>query len=231
MKMHNADDADRFINHFRSVLTNICTIRGKKKLLLKKILVVGLIDSLSKTKSHDKKTHKKRYISFLDNYSNWVDKDRVSAQQIIVHPECSDRSTLFQLCNERVASWPEGIFLFPNSDPSYNESLKAASSDERKVVEDCTYKSLFYQYRCFLIHEFREPGKPLIESDESTPYYHSLSRVTSDEIHRDGFQLCFPFLFLTNIATNCIDTLATELQRNPINLRSIYKSSTSWHNS
>jgi len=97
----------------------------------------------------------------------------------------------------------------------------AGTSDERHILERCTYSQLFYTYRSNLVHEFRLPGYQTDWGRGSMePYY--------GESAFDRYQLVFPVGFVARIAENSLQNLEAYLLANKIAPHSKFEFGSLW---
>jgi len=204
------EDIAQFSSYFSDRIREVEKVEPD---LFRKILFMGIVDTLSRAGCPGVQGHRERVIQFIDNYSGWVDKDRVSAQQLVLNLEEKKKkfSALHQLAKKKVDSWPDGSIVRADADLTFIEADSVAAVDEKKLVQAATYKHLFYTYRNHLVHEFREPGYGMeLSQDASTPYYHGMIG--------DPWQLVFTDQFIKEICLSCLNGLAGQLltqQKNP----------------
>ena len=206
---------DKFIAFFRQQRLAIGQI--KQLPIYRKILYLVQIDALSRAAFPHEKGHKKRVTKFLDECSNWCDKDRVSAVQLELSLKTNGTSSgpLFDLINNRITSWIEGTLIKPSHDLNLEEVQSLAysdlsNSDLSKIADEARYVKLFYKYRNALIHEFREP--PDFGIDSTAPYYLGMGDHQSTE--ESSWKLVFPVEFLERLCERSIDGLEKYLIEN-----------------
>lgn len=204
------EDIAQFEGYFRESIRDVEKVASG---LFRKMLFMGIIDTLSRAGCPGVQGHRARVIQFIDNYSGWADKDRVSAQQLVLNLEETKKmsSVLYQLAKKKVDSWPHGGIVRPDTDLTLQEADSAATVEEKKFIDNATYKHLFYTYRNHLIHEFREPGYGMdLSQNPSTPYYHGMIGAP--------WQLVFTDQFVKQICLSCLNGLVKQLlmqQKNP----------------
>lgn len=214
--MNLQDEIDQFSNSFTE---SIRMVDGAKlPPMFRKILFMGIIDTLSRAGCPGTKEHRTRVINFIDKCSGWPDKDRVSAQQLVlsigeksIEEKKNPSGALCGLAKKKVDSWRDGDIVRPDKDLSLQEVEAVGTEEEKTLVRGATYKELFYTYRNHLIHEFREPGYGMeLSQDASTPYYHGMIG--------HPWQLVFPDSFIKGICVGCLEGLVKQLlseKRNP----------------
>ncbi|MDE0405378.1 MAG: hypothetical protein OXI53_08705 [Nitrospira sp.] len=210
------EDIDQYIAFFRDKTAEI----GRLEVLpiYRKILYLVEIDTLSRAafpseKSHN---HKKRVIQFLNECSNWRDKNRVSAVLLKYSLEKNGKCSgaLFDLIKKRIDSWGCGTIIYSDQDLTFEEVQNCATPDVLKFVEENRYVKLFYRYRNFLIHEFREPPEFGMDlgTDSTKPYY--LGMVAHQSAEESSWKPVFPVKFLEVLCRNSINGLKRYLIEN-----------------
>lgn len=213
----------RAINQFLANLKDqLEKINQLSNNFFQKILYTVFIDTLSRAAFPNERKHRKRFIKFIDECSNWDDKDRVSSQQLllILTEEGLSSGSLARALKDRVFSWVRGHTITPDQDPQYSEIQSLANDVELKHLNKARYKELFYTYRNNLLHEFKEPGKALSIWDMSSPYYHSFKG--------EPWQLDFPASFFRELCNSCLKGLEHYLYKNHINPYSSYDFGSLW---
>jgi hypothetical protein len=210
----------RYIENLRSHVEEGDSVSNE---VFRKAIYFIVMDTLSKAAFPGVTQHHKRVIEFIDMCSNWMDKDRVSSQQLLLTLQENGIVTgqLFTLIQQYVFSWQRTTKIRPIQDPIISELIPIATEQEITLVQDAQYKELYYLYRNTLIHEFREPGigTDLFLNDDS-PYYHSRGS--------DPWQLIFPVGFLKRLCLESLDGLAKHLQDNHLNPYDAYKFGSMW---
>ncbi len=215
MKMKTCDHSEKieeYVKFFKNRTKEIGEIDALP--LFRKILYLVEIDTLSRAAFPEENGHKDRVIKFLDQCSNWCDKDRVSAIHLKQSLEDNEKQSgpLLDLVNERINSWPHEERIKPGRDLTLQEVREQAKPAEQKLVHETRYMELFYRYRNSLIHEFREPpewGHDLA-SDSVTPFYCGMDFVNGN----DKWKLVFPVKFLEHMCENCVRGIEEYLVRN-----------------
>ena len=206
------DDIDEYIAFFRDKTAEI----GQLEVLpiYRKILYLVEIDTLGRAAFPSEKGHKTRVMKFLDECSNWRDKDRISAVQLKLSLEKNGKNSgpLVDLIKKRIDSWIPGICIKPSEDLTFEEVQSLACSDDWEIVDEVRYAKLFYKYRNTLIHEFREPGKgKVIKEESASPYYLGMDDLSTGD---SSWELVFPVKFLERLCERSIDGLEKYLIEN-----------------
>ena len=208
--MNIRDHIDKYIAYFRNQTAEI----GRLEVLpiYKKILYLVEIDTLSCAAFPCVKGNKDRVMKFLDKCSNWSDRNRVSATQLMFSLKAKGKSSspLFKLINERINEC--GTRIDASRDLTFEEVKKIPCSDDLEIVDEVRYVKLFYEYRCTLIHEFREPGKNAIPSVDDLSLFSKAVEDTSTG--EKTWELVFPVKFLAKLCEGSIDGLEKYLIEN-----------------
>ena len=223
------EDIDEYISFFRDKTAEI----GRLEVLpiYRKILYLVEIDTLSRAAFPSENGHKKRAMKFLDECSNWREKDRVSAVQLKLSLERNGESSgpLFDLINNRIDSWIRGIRIKPSQDLNLEEVQNLAYSDVSKIVDEARYCKRFYEYRNTLIHEFREPGKAkVIDEYSDSPYYLYMDDLSTGD---SSWELVIPVKFLETLCEGSINGLESYLLANNLNPYDSYEFGPRWSRS
>ncbi len=226
------DDIDKYIAFFRSKTAEI----GRLEVLpiYKKILYLVEIDTLSRAAFPSENGHKKRVMKFLDVCSSWSERDKVSATQLKFSLEKDGKHSgpLFDLINNRIASWNDGSLIKPSQDLTFEEVKDRATPDVLKFVEENRYVKLFYKYRNALIHEFREPREFGMDlgTDSPAPYYLGMV-VDHQSTEESSWKLVFPVKFLAKLCEGSLDGLEKYLLENNQNPYDSYEIEPLWSRS
>ena len=219
-------DIDEYIAFFRDKTVEIGRIEALP--IFRKILYLVEIDTLTRAAFPSVKGNKSRVIKFLDECSNWNERNRVSATKLKLSLEKNGKSSgqLFDLINKQIRWWNYGSLIKPWQDLTFEEVQDLATPDVLKFVEEARYVKLFYKYRNSLIHEFREPGYGMdLGTDSTTPYYLGMDHQSTE---KSSWELVFPLKFLGSLCEGCIDGLERYLIANDQNPYDSYEFETIW---
>jgi hypothetical protein len=211
---------EKFSAHFAEQLSLIQDISSD---FYKKVLLLGVLDSLSRAAFPCNNGHHNRMIQLIDECSGWNHKDHVSSQQLrlLLEEGGHTNTPLYQKATQQVASWGEGQIINPGDDLQYNDIVGIAEDNERNLLRQATYKELLYVYRNHVIHEFREPGHGMeLYENKDCPYYHH------DE--NNDWQLVFPVGFFKNLSANCLNNVSCYMSIRGIDPYSSYQFGTLW---
>lgn len=190
--------------------------------LFKKILYIGIIDTLSKT-IFPRKGNRERFVSFLKKFSEWEHSNRISLPHLVRLLEFTpepEYSRLREFAFSAYGQWPPGEIINLEKDPEFEEVEKNWPKGKENIepikgvkLESLKHVHLFYTYRNSLIHELRNLGYGLEEySLEKEPSYHSMTM----EDGKDTWQLVYPLGFFEIICETCLKSLKKYLIINNI---------------
>lgn len=210
----------KFIGHFRAQLDQIAQVPSEH---FQKILYSLILDPLAQA-AYPAAGSRKNVVLLIQNLTAWTDADRVSLIQLKLALR-SERLTKYRLYREvkkQLGMQSIGFQTLLSTSPHKSELLTfAASKEEHKLLDLCTYAHLFYTYRSTLVHEFREPGYGTDwERSSSEPYYGQSSFGERE--------LVFPLRFVSRIANEALVSLEAHLLANRIAPHSKFKFGSLW---
>ena len=226
--MSNRESIKSFCDYFNEQFSQIVLVDNR---LYQKILLVTAIDALSRaTHGALELKPKRRFVNFVCNFANWKDKDRVSLVQLS-HRLPLLPSKLKDHVDEQLRNWKHSQIYGIDNDPFASDLEALATVVERQRIEDCCHGNLLYEYRCNLVHEFRESGHGSERDNDHSPFYHILINFDGPTESRDTWELVYPVTFFINLAKLSLDNLRQHLFQNDIDPYSFYKFGTLWkHN-
>jgi hypothetical protein len=203
------DDIGQFFDHFRKVsahfrerLTPDVHSPANHELLAGKMACCALLDALSVARFPNR-THGERFRAFVGKFSKYEYWDRVSIPQLLFklqHSSSSDDECLRKHAEMYLAR-RQGYAI--KDDPRCPE-LTGRFPGSKKMIDDCCYLSLFYSYRCALVHEMRAPGYGYEFEYDERPCYRTQTEIPTQ---RRSFQLTYPLRFFFNVCDECIINL------------------------
>jgi hypothetical protein len=228
--IRNVDaDIERFLYHFREETEQASKlqIEGDEKPTYhqQKIIYSAIIDCLSKC-IFPKKGNRERMVSFIIEFSDWENYNRVSLphlfQLLAKSPEPSF-SKLRKFVFEELRLWSSGEIIGLERDPSISEVIKYWPTEKEFKkplnginLEFLQHCYLFYSLRNSLVHEFREPGYSFETKYDNAPSYISRSGLgDSEEI--ETWELLYPAKFLKILIENSLKNLEIYLKQNKLN--------------
>ena len=224
----NYEKINQFCSYFQN---NINEIEKLNNPLYKKILIVTLLDTLSRVWTEGKEHRNKlRFITFFRECIKWEHADRISIPMIVYRI----REEIFkgndQLNKKFVGlfnGFRDGRILRIDIDPFFNEiEHLVESAKEKKILENSRHVELLYTYRNNLIHEFRIPGHGMeFSNDNETPYYHGMENL---DTKMETLELVYPTKIFMNIAYNALTATKAFLILNNFDPFSFYKFGSPW---
>jgi hypothetical protein len=210
----------KFIGHFQAQLDQIAQVPSEH---FQKILYSLILDPLAQA-AYPAASSRKNVVFLIQNLTSWADADRVSLIQLklALRSKQLTKYRLYREVKKRLEIQSIGFQTPLSTSPHKSELLTfAASKEENKLLDLCTYANLFYTYRCNLVHEFREPGYGVDwERSSSEPYYGQSSFGERE--------LVFPLRFVSRIANEALENLEVYLLANRIAPRSKFKYGSFW---
>jgi hypothetical protein len=209
MSLH-ADAIDRFIQYFEEQRQKIEQVNP---LLYRKVLYATALDPIARAAFGNMDAHRDRVSRVLSDLMSWTHADRISLPQLCMtlSEHGLESEPLYAIAHDQLSHWPSGHILGLDRSPKLCE-LTHLATDKRlsEILTSCQYVSLFYTYRNNLVHEFREPGYGVeMSSDDSQPYYHSMSHSDGN----DSWQLVFPVGFFSEIYLGALNSLRAHLMK------------------
>lgn len=188
-----------------------------------RVLQLTLLDTISRAAFPKFRSNKKRFVSLIDQYSDWTLAHRYSLRQFHLLLEDIDDNVaipgidaLRSEITERIARWPsESKLIFPEDvDPHRDDLSHLLTPVLNKRAEKVRFPSLLWKLRNFAIHELRNPGAGFdFELPDPTPYYHKLTHI--DGITKT-WELYFPNRLLSHLSKTCIENLEANFYKSDI---------------
>lgn len=208
----------QYIGYFRGELAQVQALRCGPEIpedpgywelrlaLHQKTLCCAMLESLAGHRYPRDTQSSRRFKRLLREHAKWSTSELVSVP-ILAANLAGSSSALAAHCRVMLArhsteagdSLPVTAFDVPSADL---ESL-AASKEERKLIARCRHVELLYAYRCYLAHEFREPGYAMdvMAGSEAEPRYHGYA-------NEEGvWVLLYPVGFFRALVESCLDSL------------------------
>ncbi len=231
----------KFCDYFTSQVDEITKIQSAHGELYRKLLLVGLLDTLAGTLM-PRRQNKDRFISFTKRFCKWPDGDRVSLPHLVQLLQKNPDpvfGSLRKWALEKYNKLPVhgGELMLISQDPMADEVRREwPNSAEHKMpiegidLNALTHVSLLYTYRNALVHELRMLGYGMDFADKrGVPYYHGSSTVDGnlDRI-RKTVELVYPWQFLGSLCSTGIDETRKYLEENGLNPYNSFAFGTYW---
>jgi hypothetical protein len=226
--MTNSQHTEKYCSYFEKQIEQIQKLNDR---LHKKVLLLVLLDALSRARYPDDKAHRARFINVVKNHIQWKDNSRVSLCQILQLSQPHNLTKLGTFASESIGRWKDWEVPDISADPLMEKiNDLVVNEQERKLVHNSTHLNLLYTYRNHLIHEFREPGAGMeMDQQDTVPYYHRMTHLSlteSDE--RETWELVYPLGFFVTLTESCLLKLKQHLLQNDLNPYSFYEFGTVW---
>jgi hypothetical protein len=201
-------DIEQYIDHFR---TKHAELEQVEQRLHCKVLVVTMLDALARGR-YPKARSRERFVKLIEDHSNWPHATAVSASQLAMMLQqrggaatcrVSDEFVrrLHDSCRRHKPSRIDGLDIDPTSD-----ELLSRHQHELRLANEAKHSSLLYQYRCVLVHEYREPGYGFeFDKRELAPFYHE----AEGESGTVRIELVYPAGWFLALVPPILDSLAT----------------------
>jgi hypothetical protein len=233
------DHIDGFVGHFRRQIAYVASLTGDESIAVnssdpetraaihKKILYSAILDSLAGIRYRGQRLgNEQRILAMLEEHTSWDEGRLVSVpvltERLKTASPLRDRALeiLSRYSTDRGNSLPLTAFDKPHDEL---ERL-AASRDERELLEKSKHFRLFYRYRTFIVHEFREPGYAMevFADGGEEPAYHSYIGPDAK------WRLLYPEGFFRARAENALASLDIYFRDNRINPYDRVKDSGDW---
>jgi len=179
----------------------------------RRILLLSLLDTLSKCAFPKERLNRKRFVKLIDCYSDWEYKDYVSLPQLryllFKVEKCQD---LKKEVESRISKWPHGrILRLHEADPRLEDIDRLKYGKCEKLIAKARYAPLLWKMRNSAVHEFRRPGKGwAFSNDNSTPYYHG---CLDEKGAFESWELCIPCEVISKIVLQCSNRLKSEFEQ------------------
>lgn len=208
------DSIDRFFTYFSAQIEEIETLESEHAELYRKLLYVGVIDTLAGTMM-PKRKNKDRFIAFVRRFCKWSDGERISLPHLVQLLRKNPDPTFERLRTWALAKYNKlpvhsGLPMPISEDPVFDEVRREwpTSPDHREPIEGVDLPSLrhfnlLYTYRNALVHELRMLGYGTeFGASSAAPFYHGMSQVGEDpEIILSTVELVYPWRFLKQLCT------------------------------
>lgn len=228
-------DLNGYVGHFRDELQRIDGIQNR---LHRKLVIVCLLSALSKGRFPDLKGDRARFVALIDQYADWPDARSVSVVQLghILAKQKEDGTlkcgeNFYAEVEARAVEWRRrknaGEIVSLSMDPDEASLIGAAATEEdRKALGLGRHASLLYDYRCFLVHEMREPGEGFeFNSRDTKPYYHDQTDLDTD---RETVQLVYPAGWFVALPGPIITNLEAYYRSNGVDPYESYEFGSAW---
>lgn len=196
----------------------------------RKILYCTILDSLAGVRYQEKNLgNRERFIALVREHSGWPEGDMISVPILAERlPNTAPASPLQQHLQTKLSAHdPNGGNSLPAS--CFDECRHvldqlATDSAERKCVAQSQHYELFYKYRNFVVHEFREPGygAETLAPEASEPRYHA-------HLGDPKWRLLYPQGFLSRMIRSALASISSYFTSEGIDPYTRIKDSSAWY--
>jgi len=229
-----------YIGHFTKKVQRLRDYAlDREDRLLKKNILVSVLDALSRTTSNYADGNRERFTGIVANFGDWPNHSRVSAPHVsyfLRHLRSPAYEGARVFIAEVISKNSHGGFVTLSSDPEFEEVRKLwpVPADQRLVnqlsLSSFTHLNLLYQYRNSLVHELREPGHGMeFHQNHDEPFYHGMSTVEANgSSGKETLELVYPLNFYFGLTESVIKNVERYLRKNAIDPYSCYRFGSSW---
>ena len=224
----NYEKVNQYCSYFQS---NINEIEKLNNPLYKKILIITLLDTLSRVWTEGKEDRNKlRFIKLVRECIKWEHADRISIPMVVYRIREGNFKANDKLMTKIIGLFNEfqdGRIARINIDPLLHEiEYIVISAEEKKILKNSRHAELLYTYRNNLIHEFRIPGHGMeFSNDNESPYYHGMEHLGSQT---ETWELVYPTKFFINLSHIALSAIKGFLTLNNLDPFSFYKFGSPW---
>jgi hypothetical protein len=230
-----------YAEHFKAKVARLkgYELHAEDRLLLKKNILVSVIDAVSRVTSNSADGNRERFTAVVAHFGDWPDHTRVSAPHLsyfLRNLRAPAFSGARQAIAEAIRANSHGGFVPLSADPELDSIRKLwpVPPDQKLVgqlsLSSFTHLNLLYHHRNSLVHELREPGYGMeFHEDHEEPFYHGMTAVGAEgEPGERTLELVYPLKFYFRLTDAVISNVASYLRSNRINPYSAYRFGSSW---
>lgn len=222
-------EIDDYLYRMRMIKESILSLQGE--LLLenhKKTLLLSLLDTMSKGIYGDSyRRNHVRFKTFIIQFCDWKDANRVSLQQMALLLEKMDDERLMNIkeyTHQELLKYPPSTPVTFNKDP-LEEEVKAiliSNNVHNQInLSDLVHVNLLWNYRNVLVHEARSKGADKLFDYENEPHYIHYKELKHDNmgnvITEEYWEIYYPSEFFIVLIDKAICNVRPYLIENGIN--------------
>ncbi len=198
-----ADDVGTYIGHFRSEHAKLKTLEHD---LHKRILVVTMLSALAEGRYPRERGSGAQFVRLIETCCAWSDSTTISVELLAMAESaapCLSEGVMDEIA-KRAEAWrardirgldPRAADIMPD----------AATSGDRKRVDQFKHSALLWVYRNKLVHEYRKPGYGMDSSTAKAPFYRGMTHL--DDGKRETVELAYPVKWLLGLVPPVLDAL------------------------
>lgn len=224
-----------FQKYLQDKLDGISNIEGNNSYLYKKILYLSFFDSLAACVYPNIKSNKERFISLIDKFSDWENKDKICttnlAQMLALfsHPNFEK---IRKLVNDKLILWEKNISISRRenkpiliSEDFTFDDLKKYWQNQNKdnlivpfKLEDFNHSNMLYGLRNILVHQFQAKNQLNYENSDF-PLYVVVGKFNfeNEKIEPLRIDLIHPNSFLKKLCQSTLDNCIKYFAENNLN--------------
>lgn len=232
-------DIDRFVEYFQSRLSEVKALTAEHAELYRRVLYVGIIDTLAGAAMPKRPSQHERFVYFLKRFCCWSDGERVSLPHLVQLLRKNPDPAFEKLRTWALPKYKEmpafsGELTPISSDPLCDEVRKMwpGGKEHRTPLEGIDLESLqhfhlLYAYRNSLVHELRMPGYGMEFGDRDEPYYHRMSTADGDDFAATA-ELVYPQNFMHKLCSAGLASVQQYFSANELNPYDSYVFGSYW---
>ena len=200
--------------------------------VFKKMLYVGILDTLSKTTAYPTIGNRERLTSFVKHFCSWKYCEKMSLPHLVrflektPHPDFTNlREFVLPLFDQ----WKMSESKF-DVEPDFSQLKHLWPRNIQKhfadvYLESMQHLNLFYRYRNSLIHELRELGYGIESEKDIEPFYQYVEHSSKS---KHSWELVYPLRFYESLCQTAIKNLAIYYVKNRIDPYSFFQFGSYW---
>lgn len=240
MARDNNENIDIYIAHFKELVGRLRDYElNDDDRILKKNILVSIIDAISRTTSNYNDGNRVRFTSIIESFGGWEDCTRVSAPHVgylLKNLNSPSYEKAREFITQTISKNSDGSFIELSDDPELDDLKKYwPVSVEQKLFNQLslcsfTHLNLFYSYRNSLVHELREPGNGMeFHNKHKQPFYHGSTSFEGNDMKGEkSLELVYPLNFYFTLTDSIIYNVDKYLRKNQINPYKSYSFGSSW---
>ena len=227
-----AELLEYFKEYSGNQLKSIEDISSKEnKILFQKILYLSFLESLAKASYPSEKGAKKRFINFLENFTEWKEYNHYSIVHIAKNGKFSKDTLNF--CQNEVTKLYDNVNLSMSIENLPSLPQKYIQKEKQSLLNSCTYSNILYsKTRNNLVHQFQDSTETgmKFESIEygNSPFFTKHITLGFDKENNtpkkesEHIELIFSNSFLKKLAIEGLTNFIIYCEKNNLNPFSQY---------
>ncbi|HVN47442.1 MAG TPA: hypothetical protein VMU30_01340 [Bacteroidota bacterium] len=234
MKKQSTQDIERFFGYFRRLLLGVSSTKYVfSPAACESILLCSMLDTLSKCVYDYLASNRSRFVCFVDDFSGWKCRDRISMVQLFYFLQKQDHlkyAKTKEFVGRRIAGLISGTIYKASEDLLLSDIIYPKVIEEE--IRQFSYSNLLYKFRNSLVHDFKTPGAGIDFGDLDEAFYHHMSHydyVDETPVLVDSsWELVFPAKYLESLVSQSIENLYSYCVSNKLNPYEHYYFDSPW---